>query len=96
MTNIYDCFTYFDKDLFLDLRLNTLDPYAKKFIVTEAVYTHDGSKKLWLNINNFKKFKDKITYLIVDQPPPDLLEFNDGDTEDIKSEKLILSRIAGD
>jgi len=88
---------YFDEDLLLDLRLNTLNNHVSKFVITEATYTHNGDKKkLKFDINNFKKFKDKITYLIVDQPPPDLLEFNDGDTEDIKSEKLILSRIAGD
>jgi len=52
---------YFDEDLLLDIRLNTLDKYVKKFIITEATYTHNGSKKkLKFNINNFKKFKDKI------------------------------------
>ena len=43
--NIYDCFMYFDEDLLLDLRLNTLDKYVKKFVITEATYTHNGNKK---------------------------------------------------
>ena len=45
MMNIYDCFMYFDEDLLLDLRLNTLNKYVKKFIITEATYTHNGNKK---------------------------------------------------
>ena len=31
--NIYDCFMYFDEDLLLDLRLNVLNKYVKKFII---------------------------------------------------------------
>ena len=59
--NIYDCFMYFDEDLLLDLRLNTLNDYVKKFVITEATYTHNGTpKKLRFNINNFQKFKNKI------------------------------------
>ena len=60
--NIYDCFMYFDEDLLLDLRLNTLDKFVKKFIITEATYAHNGSKKeLKFDISKFSKFKDKIT-----------------------------------
>ena len=43
--NIYDCFMYFDEDLLLDLRLNHLNQFVKKFVITEATYTHNGSKK---------------------------------------------------
>ena len=67
MMNIYDCFQYFDEDLLLDIRLNVLNQYVKKFIITEATYTHNGAKKkLNFNINNFPKFKKKIIYLIAD------------------------------
>ena len=45
----------------------------KKFVITEATYTHNGSpKKLNFDIKNFEKFKDKITYIVVDEPPPNL------------------------
>ena len=68
--NIYDCFMYFDEDLLLDLRLNSLDKYVKKFVITEATYGHNGSKKkLNFDINKFKKFKDKIEYIVVDKEP---------------------------
>ena len=59
--NIYDCFMYFDEDMLLDLRLNVLNDHVKKFVITEATYTHNGSKKkLNFDINNYKKFRDKI------------------------------------
>jgi len=91
MMNIYDCFQYFDEDLLLDIRLNVLNQYVKKFVITEATYTHNGAKKeLNFNINNFKKFKDKINYLVIDQPPTNLLEFVTNEPEREKGEKLIL------
>ena len=95
--NIYDCFMYFDEDLLLDLRLNVLDKYVQKFVITEATYTHNGSpKKLNFDIKNFEKFKDKITYIVVDEPPPNLLELQDKDTKDQRGEKLILNGMARD
>ena len=95
--NIYDCFQYFDEDLLLDIRLNVLDQYVKKFVITEASYTHNGTKKkLNFNINHFKKFKDKINYLIVDQPPANLLSLVENEPEHKKGEKLILNGMARD
>ena len=73
--NIYDCFMYYDEDLLLDIRLNTLNKYVKRFVITEAVYTHNGTKKkLNFDLKNFGKFKDKIDYIIVDKEPPNLLQ----------------------
>ena len=95
--NIYDCFMYFDEDLLLDLRLNTLDKFVKKFVITEATYTHNGSKKeLKFDINKFKKFKDKITYLIVDNQPENILKLVDGESKEERGEKLILNGMARD
>ena len=88
---------YFDEDLLLDLRLNMLNKYIKKFVITEATYTHNGTKKkLNFDINNFKKFKDKIDYLVVDSPPNNLLNFVSGEPEHKKGEKLILNGMARD
>ena len=97
MMNIYDCFQYFDEDLLLDIRLNILDQYVKKFVITEATYTHNGSKKkLNFDINNFKKFKEKIEYIIVDDPPTKLLKLEDNEPEHKRGEKLILNGMARD
>ena len=50
--NIYDCFMYYDEDLLLDLRLNSLDQYVKKFVITESK---------WSNLAKHKKvFKFEI------------------------------------
>ncbi len=42
---IFDCFIYFDEDLLLDLRLNTLNDFVDKFIIVEADTTHTGKFK---------------------------------------------------
>jgi len=95
--NIYDCFMYYDEDLLLDIRLNALEKYVKKFVITEATYTHNGTKKkLNFNIQNFKKFKDKIDYIVVDQQPPDIRKLDEKDNAEIKEEKLILNGMARD
>ena len=60
---IFDCFIYFDEDLLLELRLNTLSEFVDKFIIVEADITHTGNtKQLKFDINKFKKFKHKIDY----------------------------------
>ena len=95
--NIYDCFMYFDEDLLLDLRLNTLNQFVKKFVITEATYTHNGSKKkLNFDINKFKKFKDKIIYIVVENQPDNILQLSDNDDKDMRGEKLILNGMARD
>tara|TARA_B100001121_G_scaffold256031_1_gene233752 strand:- start:2490 stop:3359 length:870 start_codon:yes stop_codon:yes gene_type:complete len=88
---------YFDEDLLLDIRLNTLNKYVKKFVITEATYTHNGSKKkLNFDINKFSKFKDKIHYIVVDKDPPNILKLVPGEPEENKEEKLILNGMARD
>jgi len=89
---IYDCFMFFDEEMLLDLRLNIMDQYVDKFVITEANYMHNGSsKKLNFNINNFSKFKDKIIYIPVEDPPPGLFDINKDDNHKTKSDKLILN-----
>ncbi len=95
--DIYDCFMYFDEDLLLDLRLNTLDKFVKKFVITEATYAHNGNKKkLNFDINRFKKYKDKITYIVVDNQPDNILQIIEGETEEERGKKLILNGMARD
>tara|TARA_B110000902_G_C14220073_1_gene554768 strand:- start:212 stop:1081 length:870 start_codon:yes stop_codon:yes gene_type:complete len=88
---------YFDEDMLLDLRLNVLSKYVKKFVITEATYTHNGNKKkLNFNINNFKKFKDKIEYIVVDSEPSNIKKISENDAEHIRGQKLILNGYARD
>ena len=73
MMKIYDCFQFFDENMMLDLRLNILDKYIHKFIIVENLFFHFGEeKKQNFDINNFKKFKDKIIYILVDKLPDGL------------------------
>ena len=67
---LYDCFMYFDEDMLLDIRLNTLNNIVDKFIIAEGTRTHSGEeKKLNFEIKKFSKFKDKIEYLIIEDIP---------------------------
>ncbi len=67
---LVDCFMYFDDDLVLDIRLNTLDKYVDQFVIAEATLDHAGNeKKLNFDIKKFKKFKDKINYLVIKDLP---------------------------
>ena len=70
---LIDCFMYFDEDLVLDIRLNTLADKVDKFIIVEATKNHAGQdKKLNFRIENFSQFKHKINYLIIDDLPVDV------------------------
>ena len=64
---IYDCFQYFNEDHMVDLRMNILDKYVDYFVISESTKTHQGKdKKLNFNIKNFKKYENKIKYIIAD------------------------------
>ena len=81
---------YFDEDLLLDLRLNILNDHVKKFIITESTFLHSGKeKKLKFDYKNFKKFKDKITYIVVDTPPPGIQDINPDDDVLVKNKKIL-------
>ena len=61
---------YFDEDLVLDIRLNTLKNEVNKFVIAEATKNHAGEeKKLNFKIENFLKFKDKIHYVVIEDLP---------------------------
>ena len=67
---IYDCFSYWDEDLLLDLRLNILDNYVDYFVIVEGNKTwQNNPKKLRFEIDKFKKFKNKIIYVPVTDLP---------------------------
>ena len=95
--NIFDCFMYYNEDLLLDLRLNTLNKFVKKFVISEATYTHNGTKKkLNFDIKKYQKFKDKIIYIVVDDQPKNILNLDREDTKGQIGEKLILNGMARD
>ena len=42
---IYDCFMYYNEDVVLDLRLNTLNKFVDFFVIVESRFNHRGEKK---------------------------------------------------
>ena len=83
---------YFDEDVILDLRLNILNPFIDYFIIVESTFNHKGEKrKLKFDINKYKKFENKIIYLIFDEEPSGIEKVFDTDNEGEVSRKLILN-----
>ena len=91
---IFDCFMYFDESLLLDLRLNYLDKFVDKFIIIECNYNHKGElKKPTFNIEKYKKFENKIEYVLLKDQPENIERINVKDTENETSDKYILNAI---
>ena len=83
---------YFDEEVVLDVRLNTLDKYVDYFVIVESSFTHKGdNRNLMFNHNKFEKFKNKIIYLVYDKQPKGIEAVNENDSEDEKSRKYILN-----
>lgn len=58
---LIDCFMYYDEDLVLDIRLNTLNNYVDKFVIAEGTIDHAGNnKKLNFDFKNFLNSKIKL------------------------------------
>ena len=67
---IFDCTTFFDENLMLEVRFNILNERVDKFVIAEAKYSHSGEKKkLNFNISKFPEFKKKIIYLVIENEP---------------------------
>ncbi len=67
---IYDCFQFFDEEHILDIRFNILDKFVNFFVIVESTTNHQGvEKKLNFDIKKFKKFNNKIIYIVVDDTP---------------------------
>ena len=86
---IFDCTTYFEEDMMMEIRFNILNQYVDKFIVCEANFSHSGSqKKINFNKNNFPKFKNKIIHLIIEKEPKDLEENNSSNPMILRSNSI--------
>ena len=67
---IYDCFSYWDEDTLLELRLNILNDIVDCFVIVEGNKTwQNNSKKLKFNIEKYEKFQKKIIYVPVKNLP---------------------------
>jgi beta-1,4-mannosyl-glycoprotein beta-1,4-N-acetylglucosaminyltransferase len=91
---IYDCFMYFDEEVVLDVRLNTLDPFVDYFVIVESRFTHKGTPRdLKFNHKKFAKFKEKIIYLIYEEESEKIKPINSNDDVYEKTKKYIFNAI---
>ena len=87
---IFDCFMFYDEDLILDIRLNSLKNVADYFVIIESKFYHNGKNRdLKFDISKFSKFKDKIIYLVQEDLPKNLKELKVDDNESERSSKSI-------
>ena len=94
---VYDCFTYMNEDVVLDLRLNYLNKFVDKFVIVESLFFHNGKpKKLNFDIKKFSKFREKIIYLSLNNEPDDVESINKKDSIKTKNSKHILNGMRRD
>ena len=90
---IFDCTTYYDEELMMDIRFNTLNDQVEKFIVVESIFSHSGNKKkLNFDINNYSKFKDKIVYLVIEKEPDNIKFYKDDKISSLEKRMNSLKR----
>ncbi len=91
---IFDCFMYFDEEVVLDVRLNTLNKFVDYFVIVESKFTHKGDhRELKFNHKKFEKFKDKIIYLVYEELSQKIETLEKDDNESEKSRKYILNAL---
>ena len=67
---IFDCFSYWDEDLLLEIRFNILNEFVDHFVIVEGNKTwQNNPKKLKFDIKKFKEFEKKIIYIPVEDLP---------------------------
>ena len=89
---IFDCFMYFDEEVVVDVRLNTLNEFVDYFVIVESKFTHKGDQReLKFNLKKFERFKDKIIYLVYDREPNEIKKTLNEDSKIEKDTKYILN-----
>ena len=89
---IFDCFMFYDEEVVLDIRLNSLKNSVDCFVIVESKFYHNGKKRdLKFDINKYPKFKDKIIYIVQDEEPLNLETVKKEDDEGTKSYKQIFN-----
>ena len=89
---IFDCFMFYDEEVVLDIRLNSLKNFVDCFVIVESKFYHNGKKReLKFDIDKYPKFKDKIIYIVQDEEPLNLETVKKEDDEGKKSYKFIFN-----
>ena len=87
---IIDTTTYFEENMMMELRFNILSPFVDKFIICEARYSHSGKEKdIRFNKKNFPQFEDKITHIILDKEPKDIIKKDNLNTSELRLNSVL-------
>ena len=55
---IFDCFMFYDEEVVLDIRLNSLKNSVDCFVIVESKFYHNGKKRdLKFDINKYPKYE---------------------------------------
>ena len=72
MKKIFDCVTFFQENLQMEMRFSILNDVVDKFVVCESIYDHRGNeKKINFSKENFPEFKNKIEHVVVKKKFPE-------------------------
>ena len=81
---------YYDEDMILDIRLNILNKYVSYFVICEANFNHNGTKReLKFDIKKFSKFREKIIYIPLEEQPKNIKKINKTDSLILKNSKIL-------
>jgi len=85
---------FFDEEMLLEIRLETLNKYVDFFVIVESVFTHSGKpRKLLFDIAKFEKFQKKIKYIIYNKIEPNLIELKKNESEGQTSKREIINAL---
>ena len=74
----------------MNLRFDILNSYVDHFVVCEARFTHSGKNKdINFKKSDYPEFADKITHLIIDKEPADIIK-----KENLKPQELRFNSVA--
>jgi beta-1,4-mannosyl-glycoprotein beta-1,4-N-acetylglucosaminyltransferase len=81
---------FYDEDMILDIRLNILNEFVSYFIICEANYNHNGTKREFkFDIKKYSKFKEKIIYIPLEVQPNNLRKVTNTDGILLKNSKIL-------
>ena len=65
---IYDCITFFQENLHMELRINICKDIVDRFVVCESILDHRGNKKK-INFSkyNYSGLENKINHIIIEE-----------------------------
>jgi hypothetical protein len=89
---IYDCFTFYNELMLLELRLETLWDKVDFFVIAESPFTHSGQHKplyFYENQHLFSKFATKIRHIVVSDMPSGLTRNNAWEREHHQRQSLM-------